>query len=600
MSREAAITTVFAFRASPRSSAAELPPPGDEVRAFRQLRFRLVGGALAHALRQSRFRVLLVGVLSAMLWTGLFLLGIDGFRFLRSTMLDRPMYDQTVAAIFSTFFATLLLMLLFSGGIILYGLLFRGRDVPWLLTLPASEERVFLYKFQEAAFLSGWGFVLLGSPILLAFGIVAHAPWFFYAMLPGFVVPFVYLPVALGGIACLVLMRFLPARRRLALTLLVLPAAAAAGWLAFSLATSPRSDLLTPRWFQEVLGRLQFTEGRLLPSWWLSAGLLEAASGRWDQAGMFIALTVSNALVARQTALWSTARLYRAGYSRLAALGPPRRRARAAWFDRVVGAALRPLGAPAALLVVKDLRLFRRDPVQWSQLAIFFGLLGFYFLNIQRLTYDVHHVAWVHTISFLNLLVVGLLMSTFTTRFVYPMISLEGQRFWLLGLLPIRRETIVLSKFVFAAAGSFLPCAALILLSDSMLGVSPLVLASHQLTCAVLCAGLAGLAVGLGARLPNFRELSPARIAAGFGGTLTLVLSSAYIIAVVLLTAVPFHFCLMARRVDTQGALFGGGQLGHWLRLGLVGGTLGSLVLGALATVVPLGLGIRALRKMEF
>lgn len=600
MSREAAISPAAALGTLPPPLAADLPPPSHEVRAFRQLRLRLVRGAVAQALRQSRFRVLLVVVLSAMLWTGLFLLGIDGLRFLRSAMLDRPMYEQTVAAIFSTFFATLLLMLLFSGAIILYGLLFRGRDVPWLLSLPASDERIFLHKFQEAVFLTGWGFVLLGSPILLAFGIVADAPWFYYTMLPGFVVPFVYLPVALGAVACLLLMRYLPARRRLVLVVVALPAAAAVGWLAFSLLTSPQSDLLTPRWFQELLGRLQFTEGRLLPSWWLAAGLLEAASGRWDQAGMFIALIVSNALVARQLALWTTARFYRAGYSRLSALGRPRRRARAEWLDRALETALRPLGAPASLLVVKDLRLFRRDPVQWSQLAIFFGLLAFYFLNIQRLSYDVHHVAWVHTISFLNLLVVGLLMSTFTTRFVYPMISLEGQRFWLLGLLPIRRETIVLSKFFFAAVGAFVPCAALILLSDAMLGVSPLVLASHQLTCALLCAGLAGIAVGLGARLPNFREPSPARIAAGFGGTLTLVLSSAYIIAVVLLTAVPFHFCLMVRPLGADDVLFGGGRLGHWLRLGLLGGTLGSLALGAAATVVPLALGIRALRKMEF
>ncbi len=34
---------------------------------------------------------------------------------------------------------------------------------------------------------------------------------------------------------------------------------------------------LTIAWFQDVLARLQFSEQRLLPSWWLSTGLLEAA-----------------------------------------------------------------------------------------------------------------------------------------------------------------------------------------------------------------------------------------------------------------------------------------------------------------------------------
>ncbi len=57
-------------------------------------------------------------------------------------------------------------------------------------------------------------------------------------------------------------------------------------------------------------------------------------------------------------------------------------------------------------------------------------------------------------ISFLNLAVVGLLLSTFTTRFVFPMISLEGRRFWILGLLPVRRETIIWGKYLFATLGS--------------------------------------------------------------------------------------------------------------------------------------------------
>jgi hypothetical protein len=43
-------------------------------------------------------------------------------------------------------------------------------------------------------------------------------------------------------------------------------------------------------------------------------------------------------------------------------------------------------------------------------------------------------------IGSLNLGVVGLILSTFTTRFVYPMISLEGRRFWILGLLPVHRD----------------------------------------------------------------------------------------------------------------------------------------------------------------
>ena len=100
--------------------------------------------------------------------------------------------------------------------------------------------------------------------------------------------------------------------------------------------------------------------------------------------------------------------------------------------------------------MLKDFRLFRRDPVQWTQVLIFVGLLFLYFVNIRRLRYDQYYVVWVNMVSHLNIAVVGLLLSTFTTRFIYPMVSLEGRRFWMLGLVGVRRETILWSKFAFA------------------------------------------------------------------------------------------------------------------------------------------------------
>ncbi len=77
----------------------------------------------------------------------------------------------------------------------------------------------------------------------------------------------------------------------------------------------PESNLLTPGWFQEMLGRLQFTERRLLPSWWLSSGLLEAGRDSWSESLMFLALMFSNALFFRQLALFTAVRIYRKAYS---------------------------------------------------------------------------------------------------------------------------------------------------------------------------------------------------------------------------------------------------------------------------------------------
>ncbi len=524
----------------------------------------------------------------------------DGFRFLQTTITHSEIHTRTVGAVFGAFFAALMLMLVFSSGVILYGSLFCSKEAAFLLTIPSRTERVFLHKFQEAIILSSWGFVLLGSPMLLAHGVVEHAPWYYYAMLPPFLVAFIYIPVAIGAIICLWVVHRIPDSRLAVLIGGGVALVVGGVWIAWLLLSSPKNDLLTTGWFQEILGRLQFSEKRLLPSWWLSSGLLNAAAGAWSESILFLTLTISNALFFRQLALWTAGRIYRTSYSGLYGRSLRRKRPRPARFDRILARAINFLSVPVRLMTIKDLRLFRRDPLQWSQFLIFLGLLALYFFNIRRFTYDIYYVGWVNMVSFLNLSVVGLLLSTFTTRFVFPMISLEGRRFWVLGLTPVRRETILWSKFLFAAGGSIIPCTILVLLSDMMLNVSTLVLISHQLTCLVLCLGLSGIAVGLGARLPNLREQSPSRIAAGFGGTLNLVISTLYILAVVLLTALPTHFYLVAQYASIAGSAAEQAKVQWWGGLWVATGISSSILLGAIATFVPMRIGFRAFRKMEF
>jgi ABC-2 type transport system permease protein len=491
-------------------------------------------------------------------------------------------------------------MLVFSSGIIIYGALFRSPETEYLLTLPIRTEQVFLHKFQEALLFSSWGFLLLGSPLLLAYGIVADSPWYFYLLLLPYLMAFVYIPVAVGAILCLMIIRYLPRNRRLVLGSAAFLFFVGIVWYVWTLAHGPESDLLTPTWFLDLMGRLQLTEQRLLPNWWLSAGLLETVRDEWTESVLYLVLMIANALFFRQVAIWTAGRLFRPAFSMLRGSGMRIKRARAALIDRAILKGLFFFPMPMRLLMVKDLRLFRRDPMQWSQSLIFLGLLIFYFLNLRRFNYDMYYIGWVNMVSFLNLSVVGLLMSTFTTRFVYPMMSLESQRFWLLGLTPLRRTTILWSKFFFAVGGAILPCSSLILLSDVMLNISLFTIASHQLTCLLLCVGLAGISVGLGATLPNLREQSPSRIAAGFGGTLCLVVSTLYILLVVMFTALPTHFNLAAEIASDGHPLEDQSALLSYLQMWMLAGTVGSVMLGIIATILPLAVGIRAFRRMEF
>jgi len=565
--------------------------------AFWRLRLRLVLTLLKQGLARRWFRAGLVLVLSLALWAGLFWLFVDIFRFLRSAIVLPDMYEQTIRAMFGMFFVSLMVMLMFSSGILLYGLLFRSREVAFLLTLPVRVERIFLHKFEEAVLFSSWGFLLLATPMLLAYGIVAAAPWYFYVLLIPFAVAFVCIPSAAGAIICLWVVHRLPNRRLLIAVAAVVLVLAGGGGFLWSLLAAPTGSLLTPGWFQQVLGRLSFTEQRLLPSWWLSSGLLEAARRQPFETVMFLLLMVSNALFVGQLAMWLAGRVFRSAYSGMANAARRGQAGKHAWLDQGLVRLTWFLPPQVRLLIVKDTRLFHRDPVQWSQFLIFFGLLALYFLNIRRFSYDVYYAGWVNMISFLNLSVVGLLLSTFNTRFVFPLISLEGRRLWILGLLPLPRETILWSKFWFASIGAALPSSLLILTSDIMLDVTPLILGSHLVTCVLLSLGLAGLAVGLGASMPELRDQSPSRIAASEGGTLNLVLGTLYILIVVLLTALPCHFYYAVMSTNRGGPFDPDVEWYFYFWLAL--GTLASVLLAAVTVGIPMWLGIRVFRQLE-
>lgn len=578
---------------------ADLASPAGEAAAFRRMRGRVVRTLIWQTLTRSSLRFFLVILLSVTLWMILFRLFEEGFAFFSSAIRTRELLDAVTHSVFTHLFFALMIMLVFSSSVMLYGSMYRGADLALLFSLPVRAERVFLCKFQEALFLSSWAFLLLASPMLLAYGKIADVPWYYYLEILPALIAFTYIPAALGAIVCLGVVRWFPSQRLFILMLAGTSALLAALAYAGALTAETSSEFFTPNWIQEMLERLRVTESRWLPSWWLSTGLLSAAKDEVSESVMFLVLLVSNALFVRQLGIGFAARIYRPGYSRLYTYHSVKRCIGVAWVDRLAGILTALLPLEMRQLMLKDFRIFRRDPLQWSQFLVFFGLLVLYFVGVRRFIYNTQQVVWVHMISFLNVYVVGLLLATFTTRFIFPLVSLEGQRFWILGLLPIRREMILWSKFAFGLAASLVPCSLLVFLSDSMLGVGPLIAVSHQVTCAVLCVGLCGIAVGLGATMPSPREDSPSRIAAGFAGTLSLVASTLYIVAVVLLTALPAHFYFASLQSPRPEAFATGLDLSPVLIRWLIWGTAGSLILGGVATFFPLWLGFRTFRRFE-
>ena len=563
------------------------------ARALRWLRWRLTRNTIASLLAGSRLRLSMIVFCSIIFWAGLFALFLGGFEFIG---LSDELFHAIFEYLFSMFFLSISIMLFFSTGIITYTGLFHSREGAFLLTTPATTDRIFAYKFAESVVISSWGFFLLGSPLMAAYGLTIRAPAAFYAMFLIYLVMFVLIAGSLGAIVAIVVANVFPRRQKGVVAAGVIMTLVLIAALAVRLWRTP-GDTLTSDWLGNVQNRLAFCQHPLWPSRWMSAGLLASARGEWPRAAYYLLVLSAHAALAYLAAAAVARDLYFRGYSRVQGSRSNRRRVGFHALDETFHRLFFFVPPPIRLLLLKDLRTFCRDPAQWSQFLIFFGLLAFYFLNIPRLGYGVQSPSWRNLVSFLNLSVTALILSTFTSRFIFPLLSLEGRNFWVLGLLPLPRNQILWGKFAFSVGISLLATEGLVFLSDLMLGMGPVMIALHLGMVAVLCAGLSGISVGLGARLPNLRETDPSKIAVGFGGTLNLLVSLVYIFAVVTAMALPCHLYYLS--IENPGATslaLSHGGLRFWFSLAVIV----SLLIGVVGTIVPLRIGIKAFQRMEF
>jgi ABC-2 type transport system permease protein len=501
-------------------------------------------------------------------------------------------------------FFTLTVLLTFSTGIILYSSLFSSAESHFLLAAPVPDDHVFAYKYQGAVAFSSWAFVLLGSPVLIAYGLEVGdgAPWYFYAVLPLFFFGFVLMPGALGAVLCLLLVNLLPRYRWqawLALGLVLL--GTGLSWMGYAYweisSLAPRGTKL---WFESLLAEMAILDARLLPFHWVARGIKAAALSEPAEMGYQLALVWSNGLFAYLLTLLLARRLYRRGYNRVASGGTLIRRYGSSRLDTALQRALFVLDPQTRFLIVKDFRAFRRDPAQWAQILIFLGLAAFYFFNMRHFYEQDLKREFKNWISLLTTTATAFLMCAYTGRFIFPMLSLEGRKFWILGLLPLDRSRLLWGKFVFSAGGCVLAGEFLVLFSNLMLSMPWIILVLHASVILLLSLGLSGLSVGLGAYLPNFRETDPSKIAVGFGGTLNLVAGLLLLIVVIVLMALPihvvyFHALEPARGGNLEVSL--GMDSGPWWLWCAY--TAGAVIAGA-AVLLPLRAGVRQLRRMEF
>jgi ABC-2 type transport system permease protein len=499
-----------------------------------------------HSLTENRFLTLTVSTFLIVYGIAAYVLVRKGLEFVQALPLLGPLLTERLMYLLFFFF---LIMLTLSNATITGMSLFRRRDSEWQVSLPIPPRSLVLWKTIEGMFLASWGLLVLSAPILLALGRLFQAGPAFYLS-------------GLFGLVCLVTLAanastwFLLALVRWAKPWWWKPAAVVIGgaiaWIGVRFWTTDPDqatvgDMVAN--LNEVLKHTEICMHPLLPSVWVTEGLLAAGRQLHERALFYNLVLASYALVSFLITAWVGSAWFPAAWQRVmtTSTAESAKAQQQLWYrptntrrkPLINWAKLFGLDRPAAALMLKDIRTFLREPVQWGQCAMVFGLLFFYASNLRRLGYDLQNPTWINLISYLNLVVCALALSTLTTRFIFPQFSQEGQRMWILGLSPVPLHRLLALKLRLSASVIALLTTGLIVVSSSSLNLPFQRTLFFAAAIILLSYGLTALALAIGALIPNFREPNPARIVSGFGGTLCLISSFLYILLSVLVLMVP-------------------------------------------------------------
>ena len=487
---------------------------------------------VANSVRRRPLRYLLGIALLALVSWGLLAATRWGVGFVDRYPAIGTIADAALQRSVEALFLVLMLGVAFSVLSTAIATLYGSSDLGWLLSLPLAPGRVFALKTAETYLSAAFLPALFTLPILLGLGLERAAPLGYYPIALAAVLALYGLPVALGALLALALVRVAPLGRvkEVATALSVLLAAALV--LGLRVLRPEQLAELTPEEFETFLAHFATLEVGWLPSSWASQAVWGALEGE-DVPGAFVLAAVSLALLVAVAKLAAWA--YQQGWVRSLESGAlrldPRRRPASAWE-----CGLYRLGRAGAV-IAKDLRLLLRDPSQWSQLLVLLALAAVYMVSVGSIAIEGQR--FKDALGTLNLMVLAFLLAGVGIRTAYPLVSLEGEGFWLLKTAPLGGWQFALAKFWGAWPPLALLGGGLGYATGHFLDLSPTLAFASPVAGLLAATAIAALGVGLGAAFPRFDAVSPAEIPLSPGGILYMAAAFAYAAFLTFLLAYP-------------------------------------------------------------
>ena len=421
-------------------------------------------------------------------------------------------------------------MVIFSSIVTSFVSIFNGTEMEWLAHTPLRASRVLGFKTLYSSFYASWMVVLAFVPFVAAINVVKDGGFStaYWALAMG--IPLCIIAGSMGVAVSVTLMKLFPYRRTRN-AMVVLGAVLFTGvYIMFRLMQPER--LVRPEGIEIVSRYLNYLTAptvQWLPSWWASRGLFSAISGDAGAAAFETAKLWFTAILCYCATVFVQTRLFNGG-----------------WMDtQVFGRVNKPLSPDYRVrsqfkaCYRKDMTAFFRDTNQWPQLLILGSLVLVYLFSINRLPLD---TVYLHAMfSYLNMGLIGFMLSAVALRFTFPLVSLEGETAWMVRSMPLSINTFMSEKLVFGSLPVVALAIVLSVISNLLIKAETPIFMVSVCVAIVMAVTLSAMSFGFGAMFPRFGITNIAQIESSGGGLLCVASALFYLTVSMVLIAMPMH-----------------------------------------------------------
>jgi ABC-2 type transport system permease protein len=429
-------------------------------------------------------------------------------------------FYRLMALAFFVFFAIISV----ANVLVAFATVFRNIEAEFLHTLPIKPVEIFLARFLDSFLYSSALMLILVLAAVSGYGAFFKDPVTAILGVLLSILPLILSAACLGAIVLLLALK-LSKEISIKTAVVVLSLIYAGGTYMYIRFNNPFT-LFTEvmKYYPHIdqyLGALDPKADYLVPSFWSANFFYFAATGNVAGAVLSALIVCGIAALLFVLMLRLAGKYYQEAYWIARHKLFERKAARSGeGFGVTAGKRARPVS-----LLKRDFLLFVREPSQTFHFAVMVILIGVFLFNLFEMKIYLPDTFIVSAAFTLIFAFNSFLIVAFAVRFVYPMISLEGESVWFLRSSPMKPERLFYSKLV--------PGVAVLSAIGIVLGYaapSPFKNFRGLVPESVLY-GLAGgiifpsVAMVFGGAFVDYTEKNPVRVASSHGATVSLLIS---------------------------------------------------------------------------